>query len=142
MGKIDGATMGQQVLVINCRSTTLQVTGKVKCISIDGCEKVNVICNDVLSNVEMVNSDQIKVQVMGSVKSISIDKCNGVGVYLSKLSLDAQIVSSKSSEMNLTIPEEGGEDGDIIEMPIPEQFVTKVAGPRKLKTEVSDIYSS
>merc|ERR1712232_946490 len=133
MGKIDGATMGQQVLVINCRSTTLQVTGKVKCISIDGCEKVNVICNDVLSNVEMVNSDQIKVQVMGSVKSISIDKCNGVGVYLSKLSLDAQIVSSKSSEMNLTIP---------------EQFVTTVAAPQKpggktkLKTEVSDIYSS
>merc|ERR1712228_229982 len=122
--------------------STLQVTGKVKCIGIDGSEKVNVICHDVLSNVEMVNSDRIKVQIMGAVKSVSIDKCNGVGVYLSKQSLDAQIVTSKSSEMNLTIPEEGGEDGDIVEMPIPEQFVTVVAGPRKLKTDVSDIYSS
>merc|ERR1712087_187044 len=123
---------------INSRNSTLQVTGKVKCIGIDGCEKVNVICNDVLSNVEMVNSDRIKVQIMGAVKSVSIDKCNGVGVYLSKASLDAQIVTSKSSEMNLTIPEEGGEDGDIVEMPIPEQFVTTVAGSRKLKTDVSD----
>merc|ERR1712087_541456 len=130
--------MGQQVLVINCRSTTLQVTGKVKCISIDGCEKVNVICQDVLSNVEMVNTDRVKVQIMGAAKSVSIDKCNGVGIYLSKDSLDAQIVTSKSSEMNLTIPEEGGEDGDIVEMPIPEQFVTTVAGSRKLKTDVSD----
>merc|ERR1712083_865084 len=110
--KIEG-DLKHQILFINSRNSTLQVTGKVKCIGIDGSEKVNVICHDVLSNVEMVNSDRIKVQIMGAVKSVSIDKCNGVGVYLSKLSLDAQIVSSKSSEMNLTIPEEGGEDGDI-----------------------------
>mmetsp|Transcript_16330 Transcript_16330/g.28607 ORF Transcript_16330/g.28607 Transcript_16330/m.28607 type:complete len:498 (-) Transcript_16330:66-1559(-) len=137
---MDEATMQQLVVIINCRNTTVQVKGKVKSICVDGCEKVNVICNDVISAVEMVNSDRCQLQTLGKIVAVAIDKCDGANVFLSKDSLEAEITSSKSSEMNVTIPDPDGEDGDIIEMPIPEQFVTKLVG-KKLKTEVSGIYA-
>merc|ERR1719330_1675856 len=137
----EGATMKHNVVVINCKNCTVQVKPKVKSICIDGCEKVNVICGDVLSVVELVNSDRCKVQTIGTINSVAIDKCNGVNVFLSKTSLGAEIVSSKSSEMNVTIPDPDGDEADTIEMPIPEQFVTKIVGPKKLSTEVSSLYS-
>jgi len=127
------------VNVINCNKSTLQIKCKVKSIAIDGCERTNVICQDVISTVELVNCERSQVQTTGVVRSFAIDKCNGVNIYLPKESLDADIVTSKSSEMNVTIPEEGGEEGDTVEIPIPEQFVTKIVG-KKLSTEVSDLY--
>lgn len=45
---------------------------------------------------------------MGKVPTISINKTEGCHVYLSKDSLNCEIVSAKSSEMNVLIPE--GED--------------------------------
>lgn len=41
--------------------------------------------------------------------TISINKTDGCHVYLSKDSLDCEIVSAKSSEMNVLIPTEGGD---------------------------------
>jgi len=139
---IDEVEKHQLVLIINCKNCTLRLPKKVKNVSVDGCLKVNVIVDDVISSVEMVNSDRCQVQTTGKVNSFAIDKCNGVNVFLSKDSLQADIVSSKSSEMNVTIPDPNGEEGDQIEMPIPEQFVTKIVGPNKLQTTVSDLYSS
>eukprot|EP00928_Gymnodinium_smaydae_P081213 TRINITY_DN64769_c0_g1_i1.p1 TRINITY_DN64769_c0_g1~~TRINITY_DN64769_c0_g1_i1.p1 ORF type:complete len:499 (-),score=141.06 TRINITY_DN64769_c0_g1_i1:140-1636(-) len=139
--KIDDLTMSHLVCIINCKNCTIQVTSKVKSINVDGCERVNVVCNDVLSTIELVNSDRCKVQILGVANSVAIDKCNGVNIFLSKASIACEIVTSKSSEMNLTIPEEGGGEMDVVELPIPEQFVTTVAGAKSLKTVVSGIYS-
>ena len=57
-------------------------------------------------------------------------------IYLSADSTGAQIVTAKSSEMNVSIP--NGED--FLELPIPEQFKT-VFNPKtkKLTTEATDI---
>jgi len=130
------------VCVINCRNSTLQIKSKVKSISIDGCERVNVICQDVISAVELVNCERCQVQTLGKVNSFAIDKCNGVNLFLPKESLAAEIVTSKSCEMNVTIPDEAGGEGDTIEIPIPEQFVSRLAGGKKLQTEVSSLYTS
>lgn len=129
------------VVIINCRNITVKLPKKVKNICIDGCHKVALIASDVVSSIEAVNSDRLQLQTLGKVNSFAIDKCDGVNIWLSKESLGADITSSKSSEMNVTIPDPNGEDGDIIEQPIPEQFVTKLVGT-KLQTTVSDLYSS
>mmetsp|Transcript_98617 Transcript_98617/g.178072 ORF Transcript_98617/g.178072 Transcript_98617/m.178072 type:complete len:506 (+) Transcript_98617:51-1568(+) len=139
--ELENVTISNSVLIVNCRNSVVHIKNKVKCINIDNCEKVTVICHDVLSVVEMVNSDRIQVQTMGKALAFCIDKCDGVNVFLSKESMEAEFVTSKSSEMNVTIPDVDGEPGDIIEMPIPEQFITRVVG-RKLKSEVSHIYST
>lgn len=87
--------------------------------------------------------------------TISIDKTDGCQMFLSKESFNVEIVSSKSSEMNVMLPNAAGDDyvrpivtylmflfinGDFFsslfqtEQAIPEQFKTKIAG-NSLKTE-------
>lgn len=70
---------------------------------------------------------------MGKVPTISIDKTDGCQIYLSSDSLDVDIISSKSSEMNVLIPKG---DGDYTEIPIPEQYRTKVNKNKTLTTEI------
>ena len=70
---------------------------------------------------------------------ISID---GIVVGLTWSARDAIISSSKSSEMNVTFPIAEGPDADWIELPIPEQFVTKLTPANKLVTSVSELYTA
>lgn len=44
---------------------------------------------------------------MGRVPTISINKTEGCHIYLSEDALDCEIVSAKSSEMNILIPQDG-----------------------------------
>lgn len=46
---------------------------------------------------------------MGKVPTISIDKTDGCQMYLSNDSLAVEIVSSKSSEMNVLVPRGNGD---------------------------------
>ena len=48
-------------------------------------------------------------QVLGKVPTINIDKTDGCMMYLSKHSLSTEMVSAKSSEMNVLIPDASGE---------------------------------
>lgn len=52
------------------------------------------------------------LKVLDKCPTISIDKTDGCQVYLSKNSLGCEIVSAKSSEMNVLVPT--GEDGDFV----------------------------
>ena len=45
---------------------------------------------------------------MGKCPTISIDKTDGCQVYLSKESTSADIITAKSSEMNICIPQKDG----------------------------------
>ena len=47
------------------------------------------------------------IQVTGKVPTISIDKTDGCQIYLSKESMDCEIVTAKSSEMNIVVPDNG-----------------------------------
>lgn len=60
---------------------------------------------------ECINCQSVQVQVTQKVPTVSIDKCDGVQVYLSKDSLATEIVTAKSSEMNISVPQE---DGDFV----------------------------
>ena len=52
---------------------------------------------------------------MGKCPTVSIDKTDGCQMYLSKDSLDAEIVTAKSSEMNILVPKD---DGDFVSLTI------------------------
>lgn len=47
--------------------------------------------------------------MLGKVPTISIDKTDGCQMYLSPDSMDVEIVSSKSSEMNVLVPKGNGD---------------------------------
>jgi len=138
---LDAVEMSQNVRITDCARSTINITSqRVKSIIIDNCEKVNIITKDVISIVELVNSDRCQIQATGKVNMLSIDKCNGVMLHLNKESIGAEIVTAKSSEMNVQIPDDQGDEYDTIEIPIPEQFESKVVG-RKITTKVSSLYS-
>lgn len=135
---LEDATMQQLVCIINCKNATVHIKSKVKNIGVDGCEKVNIVCQDVVSTVEFVNCDNCKLYTQGKVHCISLDKCDGGEVHLDENSLKADILTSKSVGLNVLIPDPDDKDGQPIEIPIPAQFVTRVTG-KTAKTEIFDI---
>lgn len=54
---------------------------------------------------------RLTTQVMGKVPTISINKTDGCQVYLSKDSITCEVISAKSSEMNVLVPKD---DGDFV----------------------------
>ncbi len=130
---IEGVQPNQSVYVFRCESCTIKVSGKCNNIVLDGCKKSAVVFDDVVSSCEFINCQSMQMQVLGKVPTISIDKTDGCQMYLSKDSLATEIITAKSSEMNVLIPK--GED--FVEQPVPEQFKTIVEGT-KLKTNVTE----
>ncbi len=61
---------------------------------------------------QMVNCQRMQVQVKGVVPAVAIDKTDGCQVYLSYVSRGAQIVTSKSSELNVSFPNSDAADAD------------------------------
>ncbi|KFP28229.1 Adenylyl cyclase-associated protein 2 [Colius striatus] len=131
---INNTELKQVAYIFKCNKSTLQIRGKINSITIDNCKKFGLVFDNVVGIVEVINSRDIQIQVMGKVPTISINKTEGCHIYLSEESLDCEIVSAKSSEMNILIPQ----DGDYKEFPVPEQFKTAWDGS-KLVTEPAEI---
>ncbi|MEQ2294397.1 F-actin-capping protein subunit alpha, partial [Ameca splendens] len=132
---ISNTELKQVVYAFKCNQSTLQVKGKINSITIDSCKKMGLVFDDVVGIVEVINCKDVKVQVMGKIPTISINKTDGCHVYLSKDSLSCEIVSAKSSEMNILVP---NKDGEFTELPVPEQFKTIWDG-QKLVTTATEI---
>merc|ERR1712125_279559 len=104
----------------NC---VLNVKGqKVNSICIDSCNKCGIVFNNCIAVVELVNCNGVEIQCQGKVPSFAIDKCSSIQVILSKECLDTEIVTSKSDQVNVLIP-----DGDdLSELAVPEQYKTTI----------------
>lgn len=127
----------EQVYIYKCSNMTIEITGKLKAIVVDGCQKVNVVFGTAISGLEVVNSKSIQVQTLGMCPTMSIDKTDGFMVYLSKESMETiSFMTSKSSEMNVSWPDDKGE---MLETPIPEQFQHRLVNG-SIKSTVSDLY--
>lgn len=128
----------QTVYIYKCVNTTVHIKGKVNSITCDGCKKTAVVFDTCVASFEFVNCNSMQVQVTGKVPTITIDKTDGAQVYLSKESMGVELVTAKSSEMNVLYPE--GDNGDFIEIPLPEQFKTVYdVKLKKLVTNTSEI---
>ncbi|XP_068602923.1 adenylyl cyclase-associated protein 1-like [Brachionichthys hirsutus] len=129
---IDNPELKQVAYVFKCCNSVLKVNGKINSITLDSCKKVGLVFDDVVSLVDVINSTDVKIQVTGKVPTISINKTDGCQVYLSKDSLDCELVTAKSSAMNVLVLQ--GED--FKEHPIPEQFKTTWDGSKLVTTVI------
>jgi len=134
---IDGAEAKHVVYLYKLDGCTVKINQKVNAISVDSCKKTAVVFHSAISSVEVVNSAGIDVQGLISVPSYTIDKCTGVNLYLSKEGFHSEITSAKSDAMNVLLP--GEVDGDVIEMPIPEQFKTTVKNGKLVTTTMEHV---
>lgn len=127
----------QQVYVYRCEGVTVRIKGKVKNVVLDECTKVSCLFETAISACELVNCKNMQIQATGTCPSFSIDKTDGCLIYISKEAVaTSNIVTSKSSEMNVSWEDESGE---VKEAPIPEQFQHKLVGGA-VKSDVSDLY--
>ncbi|VIO88131.1 Uncharacterized protein BM_BM17986 [Brugia malayi] len=133
---VEVSDMKQTVYVFKCENSIIQIRGKVNSVTLDSCKKTSVVFDSLLSQLEVINCQSVQIQTLGAMPTLSIQKTDGCQVYLSKSAINAEIITSKSSEMNVLVP--GAEDGDFVEFAVPEQFKTVYDG-KKLKTTVSDI---
>ncbi|XP_029299790.1 LOW QUALITY PROTEIN: adenylyl cyclase-associated protein 2 [Cottoperca gobio] len=131
---IEETELKQVAYVFDCNNSTLQIKGKINSIIIDNCKKLALVFENVVGIVEIINSKAIQLQVLGKVPTISINTTEGCQVYLSKDSINCDIVSAKSSAMNILVPQ----DDDYREFPVPEQFKTVWDGS-KLVTEPTEM---
>jgi adenylyl cyclase-associated protein len=119
---VDITDLKHTVYVHKVDNSNVIIKGKCTTISVDDCVNTVVIFENVVASAEIVNCKRVKFQVTGSIPTMLVDKTDGINIYLSEKSLHTTIVTSKSSEMNVSIPE--GDEGDYKEFPIPEQFTS------------------
>lgn len=135
-------TIAHEVYIYGCKDVAVFIDRKCKGVRVDKCVNVTIMMEAVLSGVEVVDCKKLKLQANQALPSIAIDKTDGVLVGLAWPARDCQIVTSKSSEMNVTFPNKEGDDADWLEQPIPEQFVSKLTAANKLTTTVSELYTA
>lgn len=131
---LDETMMNQSVCIYKCVNSIIQVKGKVNSIVIDSCKKTAVVFEDIVSVVEFINCQSVKAQSMGRVPTIAVDKTDGAHIYLSNDSLSVEVVTSKSSEVNVSVPTPSG---DYMEIPVPEQYKSVWNG-KGLTTSIID----
>jgi len=124
---VENVSQKENVYIYDCSNCVITVPGKVKAISVDKCKKCYIVFDTVISTFSIVNSTGCKIVAQVKVPSVAIDKCDGINVILNESSVKEPptLVTSKISEVNLTVPDpKGGKDADPIEMPLPEQYET------------------
>lgn len=99
------------------------------------CHKTSLLLDTLVSSLEITASPSFAVQITGRTPTILLDSCDSGQVYLSATGLDADIVTSKCSAINVSVPREGAEEGEMREVALPEQLRHSLKGG-KLSTEV------
>jgi len=129
--------MSESIHLYKCKNTLLVIKGKANSLILDSCVKTSVVFDDIVSSVEFVNCQDVKAQSMGKVPTISVEKTDVATIYLSNESLNAEIVTAKSSSVNINVPDE---ENGFVEHAIPEQFKSIWKG-KGFHTEPTDIAS-
>jgi len=137
---VEGVGIREEVFIVDCIDATIVVPDKCKTIAMDGCKKTTLLFEGAVSSCEVVNCKRIKMQCKNFVPTISIDKTDGIMVYVSYTGRTTHFITSKSSEMNICFPEADSEEAEMVEQPIPEQFVASITADNKVVIKVSDLY--
>jgi len=109
----------------------VQINGKCKQVTVSGCTEAGVVCQTVVSTVEVINSKKCQVQATERVGLIQLDGCERTSVFLSQAAVDEEtrIFTAKSSATLLYVPQ--GEGNDDKELALPEQFMSDFASGAK-----------
>ncbi|KAG0248765.1 hypothetical protein BG011_009929 [Mortierella polycephala] len=135
---LDNVELNQSVYIYGCKNSTVQIKSKVATIAVDSCTKIGLCFESLISSLDVVNSKSVQVQILGRAPTVSLDKVDSCMVYLSKECLDVEILTSKCSAVNILTPDstEEGAEGDFVERPVPEQFLTKIVDGKVITTAV------
>ncbi|KAK9365882.1 adenylate cyclase associated N terminal-domain-containing protein [Lipomyces kononenkoae] len=130
------AEISHGVSIYRCKNSTVNITGKFNTVTMIDCTSTSLLVDTLVSGVDVIKSSNFALQVTGKLPTISVDQCDNGQIYLSKESMDIEIYSSKSSGLNVNIPDEA-QDGDFKEQPVPEQLLHKISNGKLVSTIVA-----
>lgn len=81
-----------------------------------------MLLNTLVSSLEITRCQSFTAQITGHTPTILVDNTDGGQVYLSDDGLGTEVVTSKSSALNVSIPVVGVA-GEYEELPLPEQLM-------------------
>ncbi|KAL9934098.1 hypothetical protein V8E36_007180 [Tilletia maclaganii] len=140
---IEITDIGQSVSVYGCKESTIVVKGKCNAVSLASCSKTNLILDTIVSSVEITSSPSFAVQITGKVPTVLIDQTDSGALYLSSdpaLAAGTEVITAKCSAINVSVMPTAArskeEEGEFVEIALPEQLKHTVGADGKLKTEV------
>ncbi|KAG2229250.1 hypothetical protein INT48_002828, partial [Thamnidium elegans] len=134
---IEETAINQAVYIFNCKNSTIRIKGKVNAITMDSCTKCGIAVDSTVSTVDIVNCKSFGLQVFNVVPTIAVDKCDSGEIYLSKECLGVEILSAKSTALNVLVPEDiEAEESEYKEVPVPEQFKTTIVNGKLVTVTV------
>lgn len=114
------ANKDESIFIGRCSKILVQVKGKVNAISMTDSEGCSLVLDSSISGVDIIKCTKFGLQVENYLPQVTIDKSESGSIYLSKESIDAEIVTSSSTSLNVNLPV--GPDDDFVEFAIPEQM--------------------
>jgi len=133
---VENVEMSQTVNLYGCKSSTIVIKGKVNAVTLINCIKTSVLVENVISSVSITNSPSFALQITGSAPTIQLDSTDSGQIYLSRECLGVEITTAKCSSINVSLPEEGEEEGVFTEHPVPEMFRTVIQGGKLVTAAV------
>jgi len=127
VAEIADVNIKNEIYLCNCSNAGFKISQKVKCVTVDSCSKVQIEIGDVLTSVDMINSKGCTLYLQKTVKTLNIDKCEAprVVIFQECLDLQPQIITSMTSDMNISLPGKTADD-DFKDVPVPYQFTTTI----------------
>lgn len=107
--------MVHKTFVLNffaCQNITIRVVGKIKSVALEGCKKVTLIVDSVVSEVNVMNSSAIKVFAQDQLKSLTIESTNELQLNLTHKNRDCKITSTCTRSVWVRFPKDGSDDTD------------------------------
>lgn len=137
---VTDGTAKTSVCMVACNKSLLQIFNKINTVQIDSCVKSSVVVESCVASIDIINCKGVEVQITDWTPMITIDGCAGVIVYLSQRCVDddVAIITSKSSELNIVLPAKSEQD-DPVEIPVPEQFETRIRNGKLETTCVAHV---
>ncbi|ORC90323.1 putative G-actin binding protein, putative,CAP/Srv2p [Trypanosoma theileri] len=130
---LDKVNMRHAVQIHNCEYVMVEITGKVNSVSLVACSRVHVVLDSVVASLEVLKSNDIEVRVRRAVPTAAVEKSTSVTLCLLDRSaaLETSIVTACSTAVNVSVPESDKSDADLVERPVPEQFVSHVVRDKR-----------
>lgn len=132
---IDATELNHTVNIFGCKNCVIQIKGKINAVAMVSCQKTSILLDTLVSSLEITSSPSFAVQILGRTPTVILDSCDSGQVYLSNDGLDTELITAKCSAINVSVPKQGGEEGEFTELALPEQLKFSVAGGA-LKSEV------
>lgn len=88
----------------------IRVIGKIKSVALEGCKKVVLIVDSVVSDVNIMNSSAIKIFGNDQMKSVTAESTNELMVNLNHKNKDCKVITTCTRSVWVRWPKDGCDD--------------------------------